>query len=253
MPPKTSPDSPAGSTFVFLHYFGGSAQSWRWVTDRMPTSRCIALDLPGFGGRPALETPSLSAYGQSVLRDLERFAVTDYILVGHSMGGKLALQVAIQSDRPPQQLVLVAPSPPTQEPMPESEKTRLLENHPSLENAATTVKNATHRPLSPDQQSLALETHQVVEASAWRWWLREGMNHSLAESAAQLSLPITVLASQDDPVIPATRLRQDIEQYLPQAKAYFIAGVGHLIPLEAPDWVAHHLQIVAEAAWADSS
>ncbi len=40
-----------GPILVFLHYFGGSAQSWRWVVEKLSDDyRCIAITLPGFGG-----------------------------------------------------------------------------------------------------------------------------------------------------------------------------------------------------------
>ncbi|MGB3615147.1 MAG: alpha/beta fold hydrolase, partial [Elainellaceae cyanobacterium] len=177
------------NTIEFLHYFSGAAESWHWVAERLTDYRCIAINLPGFGNAPALEEPSLIHYADAVSSELSRLDVRDYVLVGHSMGGKIALQLAATSDAPsgpatpycpPQQVVLVAPSPPTQEPMPDDEKQRMLNNHPSEENAETTLSNATQRQLSDEQHTLAVKTHIIVDDSAWRWWLLEGMDHSIA-------------------------------------------------------------------------
>ncbi|MGF1480841.1 MAG: alpha/beta fold hydrolase [Cyanophyceae cyanobacterium] len=229
-------------TLVFLHYFGGAAQSWQWVAQHLTNYRCVALNLPGFGGTPAPEQPSLQGYAHAVSQELTRLGIENYTLIGHSMGGKIALQVAT-GDSPPQQVVLIAPSPPTQEPMPDEEKERLLNNHPSQDNAETTVKSSTQKPLSDEQHTLAIKTHTIVADSAWRWWLREGMNHSIAEQMPQLQMPITVIASKDDPVIPYNAIHSEVLGILPHAKLIATEGVGHLIPLEAADWVAAQLRV----------
>ncbi|MGF1536852.1 MAG: alpha/beta fold hydrolase [Elainellaceae cyanobacterium] len=254
MPPKLSASSSiqwgnGDRVVVFLHYFGGAAESWCWVaeqlTQQLTDCRCIALNLPGFGGTAAPKHLSLQHYADAVSTELTQLGVNKYVLIGHSMGGKVALQVTVSSSTPPQHVVLVAPSPPTQEPMPEAEKQRLLDNHPSRENAETTLSNATQKALTDEQRELAIQTHMNIEDGPWRWWLREGMNHSIADQMAQISVPVTVLASKDDPVIDYGLIQSDVLDVIPGAKAVAIAGVGHLIPLEAPNWVIAQLcQIV---------
>ncbi|MBW4651065.1 MAG: alpha/beta hydrolase [Kastovskya adunca ATA6-11-RM4] len=227
---------------VFLHYFGGAAMSWRWVAEQLPDYRCIAINLPGFGKAPAIASPSLRQYADAVCAELAALNVESYTLIGHSMGGKIALQVAAKSERPPEQVVLIAPSPPTQEPMPDEEKQRLLNNHPSQSNAETTLSSATQRALSQEQQALAIETHLIVEETAWRWWLLEGMNHSIADQMPQLQMPVSVLASKDDPVISYNTIESDVLGVISHAKLITTQGVGHLIPLEDPNWVAEQLR-----------
>ncbi|MGF1514194.1 MAG: alpha/beta fold hydrolase [Elainellaceae cyanobacterium] len=247
--PAASPSITWGSgdkAIVFLHYFGGAAESWRWVAEQLSGYRCVALNLPGFGGTSAPEQPSIQQYAQAVAAELDRLSIRDYVLVGHSMGGKIALQTAASSAAPPQQVVLVAPSPPTQEPMPEAEKQRLLDNHPSRDNAETTLSNAARRELTNEQREVAIQTHMNIEDGPWRWWLREGMNHSIADQMAQLSMPVTVLASKDDPVIDYDLVQSDVLAVIPGSKLVAIAGVGHLIPLEAPDWVADQLRQIVQ-------
>jgi pimeloyl-ACP methyl ester carboxylesterase len=50
-----------------LHYFGGAALSWQWVTELLSDSfRCIAIDLPGFGNAAPLEHPSIEGFAAFV-------------------------------------------------------------------------------------------------------------------------------------------------------------------------------------------
>jgi len=229
-------------TLVFIHYFGGAAISWQWVAQQLPDFRCIAFNVPGFGGTSAPQKPTLQQYADTISQTLADLNLKNYSLIGHSMGGKLALQVAINCDFSPQQIILIAPSPPTQEPMPEAEKQRLLDHHPSTENAATTIKNATQKPLDKEQYAVAIQTHKIVEDAAWRWWLLEGMNHSIADKIVQLHIPVTVLASKDDPVISYSLIQSDVIGLLPNAKLITIENVGHLIPLETAEWTATQLR-----------
>ncbi|MGB5972145.1 MAG: alpha/beta hydrolase [Nodosilinea sp.] len=236
-------------TLVFLHYFSGAAASWQWVIEELQSEfRCVALDLPGFGRQMPLPKPSLATYSTFVLEALAALEIKQFVLIGHSMGGKVALRVASSSPAQSlQQVVLVAPSPPTKEPMPEDERQRLLQNHPSRDSAATTVDSAAYQPLPEPQRSTAIQTHVEAASSAWRWWLLEGMNHSIADRLDDVTCPVTVIASEDDPVISLDTIQQDVLGQIPQAQLVKLKGLGHLMPLEDSGAIAEILRQIAYA------
>lgn len=234
-----------GDILVFLHYFGGSARSWQWVTEKLSnTYRCAALNFPGFGNTPALHPPSIKGFADFVREELEKLELESYSLIAHSMGCKIALQAA--ADAPEgvvRQLILVAPSPPTIEPMPEKDKKRML-HHPDRQEAETNIAHAIKQPLTKEQYDLAIETQLSTDPATWRWWLIEGMAHSIAENLMDVQIPITVLASEDDPVIPARVIQEQVMTVLKHAKLVMTKKVGHLSPLEAPDWVAAQIRTI---------
>jgi sigma-B regulation protein RsbQ len=237
-----------GEVLVFLHYFGGSAQSWKWVAEKLSDDyRCIAINLPGFGGAPAMEKLSIQDFAAYVQEELKSLEIKSYTLIGHSMGGKIAMQIAANASRGSvQQLILVAPSPPTTEPMPQDEKERML-HHPDRQEAEKTVKGAVKQTLTEDQYRLAVNTQLVIDQATWRWWLLEGMDNSIAERIKPLELPITVLASKDDPVMTSDVIEQRVMQVLDGAKLVTTQKVGHLSPLEVPDWIAAQIRNTLEA------
>ncbi len=96
--------------------------------------------------------------------------------------------------------------------------------------------------INDEQYAVAIQTHKIIEDVAWRWWLLEGMNYSIADQMVQLSVPVTVWASKDDPVISYSLIQTDVMNILPDAKLVTIENVGHLIPLEAAEWTAKQLR-----------
>ena len=228
---------------VFLHYFGGAAESWQWVAEALSaTHRCVAINLPGFGNVKALKEPSIHGMAENVLQTLEQLEISDCALVGHSMGGKIALQVAAKANESiVKQLVLLAPSPPSIERMPAPEKERML-HHPNLAEAKKTVQQVTVAPLTVSRYALAVDTQLRIDQKTWRWWIQEGMDLSIIDQIPRLTVGVTVLASKDDPAITYEMINEEVMPYLPQANLITTARVGHLLPLECPEWVARQLQ-----------
>ncbi|MEM8809379.1 MAG: alpha/beta hydrolase [Cyanobacteria bacterium P01_G01_bin.38] len=231
-------------SLVFLHYFSGAAVSWQWVIEALKCDfQCIALDLPGFGDALPLAEPSLKSYSTFVRDALAQLELDRVVVIGHSMGGKIALQVAADSASDTlERVILVAPSPPTQEPMPEDERNRLLSDHHNPDVATTTVNGATQEPLPKSRQTIAIRTHIQAEDRTWRWWLLDGMNHSIDDQLDQIRVPVTVMASVDDPVIPWDTIQHEVMALLPEAELTQLSDIGHLIPLEAPEQLAQSIR-----------
>lgn len=230
-------------TLVFLHYFGGSAQSWQWVIAHLQKDyNCIALNLPGFGGEPALPEPSIGNYTAFIRKKLESMNVESYVLIGHSMGGKITVDVAANDpDFAVKQLILVAPSPPTVEHIPDEELQRMLD-HPNPQQAEITAKSITLKTLSPQQHALVIQNDLESDHKTWNWWLTEGVHHSIANDAEHLFLPVAVLASEDDPAISFDSILKETIPHLPDPKLVTIKGVGHLSPMEVPEWIAEQIK-----------
>jgi 3-oxoadipate enol-lactonase len=121
----------ADPTLVFLHYWGGSCRTWAPVIECLAgTARCIAVDQRGLGESRATDGRyDLQAMADDVLSVIDRLALRRHVLVGHSMGGKVAQIVAARHPRGLAGLVLVAPAPPTPLKMPPYQRASMLESY----------------------------------------------------------------------------------------------------------------------------
>src|SRR5476649_734535 len=99
---------------VFLHYWGGSSRTWDDVIAALPAEyRTIAPDLRGWGDSDAPATGyALADFANDAQQMIDALDLQQYVLVGHSMGGKIAQLLASRRPRGLAGLVLVAPSPP---------------------------------------------------------------------------------------------------------------------------------------------
>jgi pimeloyl-ACP methyl ester carboxylesterase len=92
------PADPSRETFLLLHGFGGSSFSWReWAPALAARGHVVVVDLKGFGRAPK---PADGAYAprdhaSALMRLIEELDLRRITLVGHSMGGGIALQVAL--------------------------------------------------------------------------------------------------------------------------------------------------------------
>ena len=90
-----SADGPTGHTFVLLHGLGNSLEFWSAVAPLLSIhSRVIAPDIPGFGQSSAPLGMALSSYRDSLESFARRIDGGPIRLVGHSMGGLLAMELA---------------------------------------------------------------------------------------------------------------------------------------------------------------
>lgn len=103
------PEAPA---VLLLHGWASSARMWRSTQSALAsTFRTLALDLPGHGAssKPSWEWYTMAAFISAVRAVCRRLGLPQVCLVGHSMGGTIALELAAGNDPAVTGLVLVNP------------------------------------------------------------------------------------------------------------------------------------------------
>ena len=89
------------SPLIFLHGTGCDASDWMSVADALPRNqRCIALDFRGHGQSPVPTQPfTLTDLAEDVLHLVDNLRLQELVIVGHSLGGMVAMEVAQRSSR----------------------------------------------------------------------------------------------------------------------------------------------------------
>lgn len=106
--------SPAHPTLCFLHGFMGSSEEWSSIVEALKgEAHCLTVDLPGHGA--SLDRPSyfysMEGSTQALVDVFDEVGIDRCTLIGYSMGGRLALYLALVQPERIQRLVLESASP----------------------------------------------------------------------------------------------------------------------------------------------
>ncbi|KGM43297.1 hypothetical protein JY97_08105 [Alkalispirochaeta odontotermitis] len=103
-------DSGSGPPLVFIHGFGASIYSWRKNLDPISKHhRVCAPDLPGFGysDKPLDADYTIDAYADFIVQFMDKLEIKKAVLVGHSLGGGIALLTGLKYPARVQSLILL--------------------------------------------------------------------------------------------------------------------------------------------------
>ncbi len=99
-------------TILFIHGLANYLWVWKWnMASLQEKYRCIAIDLPGNGFSSRGEYPySIHFFSEIILEIITTLKLKNVTLAGHSMGGQIAIQTAINHGDQINNLILSAPS-----------------------------------------------------------------------------------------------------------------------------------------------
>ena len=232
---------------VALHYWAGAGRAFELVRGQLPAGqRLLAPDLPGFGAQvpPAGTAPegfdfSVRSYADWLGAYLARQRVSDYVLVGHSMGGKIALAWAGRQPAGLRGLLLLSPSPPGPEPMTEESRAAALAAYGRPTEAENTLAFITAAPLPARVRQAVLEDNLRASRPAWNACLQRGPREDITARLPPPLVPCPLLVGAADRAITPLTQRQQTLPHLPaHTQLEEVPATGHLLPLEAPAVVA---------------
>lgn len=239
-------DTGRGAPVVFLHGFGASVYSWRHTLPPVVAAghRVVAVDLRGFG---SAEKPgsgySNAAYVRLVVALLDSLGVAQSVLVGHSMGGAIAAEVALAHPARVRGLVLIDAAGygvrwpqvlrvarwPLVGALATALRGRWI--------AARILRSTFARPGRVTEADVDQYYAPVAEPAygrALRGVLREFRFDTLVGRLGTLAMPTLVVWGAEDqwiPVLDGSRLAAE----LPRAVFAVIPRAGHAAAEEAPD------------------
>jgi pimeloyl-ACP methyl ester carboxylesterase len=231
-----------GPALVFLHYWGGSARTWEGVIAALPAHyRAIAPDLRGWGASaaPIDDAYALADFADDVQKMIAALALPGYVLIGHSMGGKIAQLIASKRPAGLAGLVLVAPSPPTPLQLPPPARAAMQGAYDSRESVLGSIAHMlTAKALSEAQVEQVVADSLRGAPAAKLAWPRRTSAEDIGADVAAIAVPTLVIAGELDKVDPPAVLQAELLSRVAQATMRVLPGTGHLSPLESPNEVA---------------
>ena len=80
---------------ILIHGAGGTHLHWPAQIRRLPGNRVYTLDLPGHGKSEGRGNQTIKSYCDSIIRWMEHIHIFRGVIVGHSMGGAIAINMAL--------------------------------------------------------------------------------------------------------------------------------------------------------------
>jgi len=231
-------------TLVFIHGWCSNRTFWREQLDEMAKKyRVVAIDLPGHGesGRNREEW-SITSFAEDVKAVMEKLNQERVVLIGHSMGGLVALEAAHLL---PENVIGVIGVDAISNVEDESESDMMDRAIAAFEaDFEGTMTAFMPRMFSPDTDSAIMQwaTKSSIEADkAMAISIMRGVSEidekNLLSSAG---VPVRcIYAASDDPGGPQSYV--EINKKYADFDAVFVDGVGHFLYLENPEEVNRHL------------
>jgi len=251
---KYSDDGPRDAPpVVLMHGFGAYSFTWRHVRPALLEAgfRVITTDQPGYGASSRLRGPVYDTGRQAerVLAVLDALDVPQAHFVGHSFGGRMAMQIAIGAPQRVLSLVALAPEAfATDRPgIAQLLKIPLLGYviafyttlpaliYPFLK--ATSKRTDWITPEVTSGYSAPLVVKGSVWAQVWQGRSPKDGADPVPQNLARVAAHTLLIWGESDPVFPASDGRRLLD-ILPDARLHVIDGAGHLAHEEAPGEVA---------------
>ena len=250
----------SGSPVVLLH--GNVVHSEDFVAsglvDRLARHhRVIAIDRPGFGHstRPRGRLWTASAQADVIQHALETLGVSDAVVLGHSWGALVALELALHARSTVSRLVLVSgyyyPTARLDVALAAPPAIPLLGDvlrYTASPILARLMLNRTIKAMFAPQRVPAvflprLSRELLVRPSQIRANAQDAAFMIPAAAAlrkryAQLDVPTVIFAGQADPVVDPDAHARKLHAALPYSELHLLPGVGHMVHHAAPDDVA---------------
>lgn len=237
---------------VFLHGLGLCASSFDALRDALgPQVRCHCLDLPGFGTQHDADDISMAAMLEATIAAIAARRLANWILVGHSLGGRVATLLAARAEQGDPRLcglgglVLLAGSPPAPEPIEEDRRQTMLGWLDALsiarEDARRFVEQNTAAPLPASVRECAVDAVCASSPAAWRYWLEQGSREDLRAVIGRIEVPTLILAGSEDEDLGRQAQQRLNVPHFKRCELVEIEAAAHFLMLEAPAAVAGHI------------
>lgn len=232
--------APSGSPVVLIHGLFGSLDNLAVLARGLKDDRQIVqVDVRNHGLSPHVAEMDYTAMAQDVLETLDKLGVGQFVVVGHSMGGKIAMALtSLAADRV-EQLVVIDMAPVAYPTRHHDEIFAALkavtESGVKMRSEAAAIMRQTI-----DEEGVIQFLLKSFHEGGWRFnvpVLWQYYDHLIGwQAVPSWQRPTLFIRGELSPYL-ADEYRDALLAQFPQARAHVIAGAGHWVHAEKPDTV----------------
>ncbi|MBZ0308478.1 MAG: alpha/beta hydrolase [Anaerolineae bacterium] len=219
--------------FILIHGSASSHLGWPAELRRFPNRRVFTIDLPGHGRVPGAGCDSIEGYAKAVVALMDTLSISKAILVGHSMGGAIALHMAWQMPERVGGVILIG----TGAHLPVNPF--ILEQMFKDKQAVIEKINqwSWARGANPQLQKLALKALEATSPELIHADYAACNQFDMREVLDNIQIPALVIGGTMDKMTPPA-YSEFLAEKLPHATLEWVVGGGHWMMLEHPARIA---------------
>lgn len=220
----------AGEPVIFVHGAGGSSNAWYFQKEYLKRfMEVILVDLPGHGAALGIPPQTIEEKRDIIRQAIEELKINQCCLVGHSMGGAIAMSFALKYPDLLKGLVLVATG-------------ARLRVHPEILDTIMKDKAKAARQImelafwertAPAMVQAAIDEIMKVEAQAIYNDFISCERFDLMGALGGISNRTLIIGGMEDRLAPV-HYSEYLNREIRGSKLVLIPNAGHMVPLEKP-------------------
>lgn len=231
-----------GEPVVLLHGLFGSLENLGVVARQLQESfQVISIDLPDHGKSPHSDTFSFDTYAKRIINTIDSLGIHRPHILGHSLGGKIAMQIALSCPEKINKLIVADIAPVEYAPRHQNVFAALTSFNPEqIKSRQEADKNMSQYVSESGVRQFLLKSLYKRDEEAFAWRFNLNMLHrdyALLSEGIDSDVPykgevMFIKGGNSDYI---TKEHQEkIQRLFPNVKAKIIASTGHWLHAEKP-------------------
>lgn len=227
---------------VFLQGIGGAARLWdpQVASFKAAGYEPVALDLPGYGARPPVDTMTFDMLAADVEAAIDARKLDKPVIIGHSLGGMIAQTCLRRRSNGYRAAVLSGTSPAFGNPSGDFQKKFVADRLAPLEAGKTmadmapdVAKQLMGPNADPANRALLIEVMGAISPRTYRAAVQCLVAFDERANLGNIQVPVLCLVGSLDNNAPPAMMEK-MASKIPGARYALLPGIGHMPNLEAP-------------------